>query len=133
MDARTIALGAGTAMTTFLLAGAATIELLGAGEAPGIGIIGVFVGFVVGLLAGGAVVAAADRLSGIPAAALVGYATFGIAFVGIAGMRYVNVPGADDVFTFPVHLGLSVGAAVVLAVLAARGASGESAATVSER
>lgn len=130
MNTRTIALGAGTAVTTFLLAGAVTIELLGAGEAPAIGIIGVFVGLVTGLLAGGIVGVYADRLSGIAGSILVGYATFGIAFVAIAGMSYVNVPGADDVFSFPVHIGVSVVAAVIVASLAARGGFGERPATV---
>lgn len=125
MNARTVALGAGTAVTTFLLAGAATVELLGAGEAPAIGIIGVFIGVVAGLLAGVIVSVYADRLSGIAASILVAYATFGVAFVAIAGMRYVNVPYADTVFTFPVHIGVSVMAAVVIALLAIRGRLGK--------
>jgi hypothetical protein len=118
MNTRTVALGTGTAVTTFLLAGAVTIELLGAGEAPGIGIIGVFVGVVSGLLAGVIVSVYADRLSGIAASVLVAYANLGVAFVAIAGMRYVNLPYADNVFTFPVHIGVSVIAAVVVALLA---------------
>ncbi|WP_132060864.1 permease [Halorussus amylolyticus] len=125
MTARTIALGAGTAITTFLLAGAATIELLGPGEAPAIGIIGVFVGVVVGLLAGGIASVYADRLSGIATSVLVAYATFGVAFVTIAGMSYVNVPYADGVFTFPVHIGVSIVVAVIVALLAIRGKIGE--------
>lgn len=125
MNARPIALGVGSAVTTFLLAGAATIELLGAGEAPAIGIIGVFVGILAGLLAGGIVSASADRLSGTGASALVAYATLGVAFVVIAGTRYVNVPYADDVFTFPVHVSLSVALAVAVAMLASRGSQPE--------
>jgi hypothetical protein len=116
MNARTVALALGTAVTTFLLVGAVTIELLGAGEAPGIGILGVFVGLAAGLVAGGLVGVAGDRIAGPPAAALVGYATFGVTFLAIAGMSYVNVPGVDDVFTFPVHLGVSAAVAVVAAL-----------------
>lgn len=116
-----IGLGVGTAVTTFLIAGAATIELLGAGEAPGIGIVGVFVGLVVGLLAGVGVGVYAPRVSGRAVRALVAYATFGIAFVVIAGARYVNVPGADGVFVFPVHVGVSVVIAVSVALLTDRG------------
>ena len=130
MNARTIALGVGVAVTTVLVAGAATIELLGAGEAPGIGILGVVVGFIAGILAGGIASVYADRLSGIAASTLVAYATFGVAFVAIAGMRYVNVPGADEVFSFPVHIVLSVVAAVVAGLLAARGRPGGRLATV---
>ncbi|GAB3410888.1 hypothetical protein GCM10027435_01930 [Haloparvum alkalitolerans] len=120
MSARAIVLGLGTAITTFLLAGAATIELLGAGEAPGIGIIGVFVGFVAGLLAGGITGVYADRLPGIAASALHAYAAFGIAFLAIAGLRYVNVPSADAVFTFPVHVGASLVIAIGIGLVVAR-------------
>lgn len=120
MNARTIVLGGGTAVTTVLFVGAATIELLGGGEAPGIGILGVFVGLLAGLLAGGVVVVAGDRLGGLAASALVAYATFGVAVVAIAGLRYVNVPYADAVFSVPVHLGVSVLAAVVVALVAHR-------------
>ncbi len=111
------------------MAGAATIELLGAGEAPAIGIIGVFVGIITGLQAGGIVSVYADRLSGIAASALVAYAMFGVAVVAIAGTRYVKVPYADDVFTFPVHIGVSVVVAVVVALLTTRGGLGERTAT----
>jgi hypothetical protein len=121
MNARTIAMGIGAAITTFLLAGATKIELLGAGEAPGIGIIGVLVGVIAGLLAGGLVSLFVDRLSGIARSVPVAYATFGAAYVVIAGMSYVNVPGADDVFTFPVHVGVSLIAAVVVALVASQG------------
>lgn len=116
MNTRTLAIGVGAAFTTFLLVGAGTIELLGAGEAPGIGILGVFAGIVAGLLAGIVVTVTADRLTGLRHSLLVGYAAFGAAFIAVFAMRYVNVPGADDVFTFPVHVGVSLLAAVVLAV-----------------
>lgn len=125
MNVRTIALGLGAALTTFFLVGAATIQLMGPGEAPAIGIIGVFVGFVAGVLAGAVVSIYADRLAGLLSAVLVGYATFGIVFIAIAGLRYVNVPGADDLFTFPVHLGVSVVVASVVAVLDSQGIFGE--------
>ncbi|MFW5911400.1 MAG: permease [Halolamina sp.] len=118
MNARSVALGLGTAVTTFLLVGAGTIELLGGGEAPGIGILGVFAGLVAGVLAGGLVGVGGDRLSRVPAAAMVGYAAFGVTFLVIAGMSYVNVPGADETFTFTVHLVVSGVVAVVAALVA---------------
>lgn len=111
-------------MTTFLVAGAATIELLGPGAAPAIGIVGVLVGVLAGLVAGAVVGAFADRLSVLAALGLVAYAAFGVAFVAIAALRYVNVPYADDVFTFGVHVAVSVLAAVVVALLASRGRLG---------
>ncbi|MDG5776624.1 permease [Haloarculaceae archaeon H-GB2-1] len=117
MSVRTVALGVGTAVTTFLCVGAATILLLGAGEAPGIGIVAVAVGTVVGLFAGVVVARYSGTLTGVREAVLVAYATLGIVYLGIAAMSYVNVPGVDSVFTFPVRLGVSVGAAVLAALL----------------
>jgi hypothetical protein len=110
MNLRTFSLGAASAVTTFLVVGAVTIAVLSGpfGESPGVGILGVLAGFVVGLGAGVVVAAFAGRLSGAATAALVTYATFGVAFLAIAALQYVNVPGADAVFTFPVHLAVSV-------------------------
>lgn len=110
-------------MTTFLLAGAVTIGILSTwyGESPGVGILGVGVGVVVALVVGAVVTFTGDRLSGPRAAALVAYGTFGVAFLAIAGLSYVNVPGADEVFTLPVHLGVSLVVAIVAAALASRG------------
>lgn len=120
MNARTVALALASAVTTFLLVGAATIALSATqfGDSPGVGILGVFAGVLGGLLALVLVAAFGGRLSGAPVAALVGYGTFGVAFLGIAGLSYVNVPGADAVFTFPVHLGTSAVLAVVAAAAA---------------
>jgi hypothetical protein len=105
------------------------MKLLGAGEAPAIGIIGVFVGIVTGLLAGGIVSVYADRLSGKTASALVAYATFGVAALAIAGTRYVNVPYADEVFTLPVHIGVAVVVAVIVALLTIQRGVGKHTAT----
>jgi len=118
MNLGNFSLGAASAVTTFLLAGALSISVLGGlyGDSPGVGILGVLAGLVAGVGAGVAVVLSANRLAGVPAAALVAYATFGVAFLAIAGLSYVNVPGADAVFTFPVHLGTSAVVAVVVAV-----------------
>lgn len=123
MNAGTLLLGLGIAVTTFLLAGAASIELAPAawGDSPGVGIVAVFVGFVVGLLAGGVVAVRADRVSRVTLSALVGYAALGVAFLAIAAMSYVNVPGVDEVFTFPVQLGVSLLVAIVVAILVGRG------------
>ena len=99
------------------------IELLSGqyGESPGSGIVGVLVGLVVGLLAGVTIVFTADRLSGVSATVLVAYATFGVVFLAVAGLRYVNVPGADEAFTFPAQVVVSLLLAVVVAVLVGRG------------
>jgi hypothetical protein len=122
MNARSLALGLGTAVTTFLLVAAAAIEFAPAawGDSPGVGIVGVLVGLVLGLAAGAAVTFGVPIISRAVRAAVVGYAALGVTYLGIAAMRYVNVPGADDVFTFPVHLGVSLLVAVVAAVLVIR-------------
>ena len=130
MNFRTIVLGIGTVVATFLLAGAATIELLGAGAAPGVVFLGVSVGLIAGLFADGIVSVYADPLSGIAASIRLGYAAFGVVIVAIEGLKYVNVPGADDVFSFPVLIGVNFRAAVVVASLASRGGLAKQSATV---
>ena len=72
------------------------------------------------LLVGAVVTFTGDRFSGLRAAALVTYGAFGVAFLAIVGLSYVNVPGADEAFTFPVHLAVSVVSAIVTAVPAGR-------------
>ncbi|WP_423746809.1 permease (plasmid) [Haladaptatus sp. SPP-AMP-3] len=123
MNARAILFGIASAVTTVLLAGAATIELLSAlyGENPGVGMLGLVVGLAVGASVGAGVAVTAGRFSGISLSALVAYATFGVAFLAIAGLRYVNAPGADALFTFPVHLAVSLLLALAFAVLTTRG------------
>jgi len=123
MNSRDVLLGLASAVTTFILAGAVTIEILSTwyGESPGVGILGVGIGVVVALLVGAVVSLTGERLSGLRAAALVAYGAFGIAFLVIAGLSYVNVPGADEMFTFSVHLAVSLLVAIVAAVLAGRG------------
>lgn len=59
-----------------------------------------------------------SRRFGVWLTALIVYASFGVVFVGIAGLSYVNVPGADSVFTFPVHVGTSLLLALAAAALA---------------
>lgn len=122
MNGRAVLLGLASGATTVLLVGALVIGGLSGqfGESPGVGIIGVFVGFLAGLLAVVAVTVAAERVSGAATVGLVAYATFGVAFLLVAGLRYVNVPGADETFTFPVHLASSLAAAIVAAALTRR-------------
>lgn len=121
MNGRALPLALASAVTTFLLAGAVTLLVLGDlyGESPGVGILGVAVGAVAAIAAAVAVGLAADRLLGRSAAALVAYGTFGVAFLVVAGARYVNVPGADAV-TFPVHVAVSLVVALLAAALAGR-------------
>jgi hypothetical protein len=62
-------------VTTFLLAGAVTIKILATryGDSPGIDILGVTVGVIIGLSAGVVVTFIGDRLSDPSAAAPVAY------------------------------------------------------------
>lgn len=126
MDARTLTLGIGAAVTTFLLTAAAAIELAPSawGDSPGVGIVAVFLGLVVGLLVGAVVAVGAvgaASLSRTGRAALVADATRGVTFFAIAAMSYVNAPGVDDLFTFQIRLGASLLVALVAGVLAVRG------------
>lgn len=122
MNLRSLTLGLGTAVTTFLLAAAAAIEFAPAawGDSPGVGIVGVFVGLILGLTVGVVVAFRTGRFSRLQTAAVVGYAALGLTFLAIAAMSYVNVPGVDEMFTFPVQLGVSVLVAVVAGLLTAR-------------
>ncbi len=103
MNSRDVLPKLASAVTTFLLVGAATIEILSTwyGESLGIGILAGGVGVITPLFVGAVVTFTAGRLSGLRAAALVAVGAFGVAFLAIAGLSYVNVPGADEVFTFP--------------------------------
>ena len=118
MDLRTPLLGVACGVTTFLLVGAGTIEALATQYGgPGVGILGVFAGALGGLGVAVLVGVTADRLRGWAATAVVGYGAFGAGFLGVAALRYVNVPGADDLFAFPVHLATSLVVAVAAAAL----------------
>lgn len=84
----------GSALTSFLLAGAATIELLmatiGGDIAPGI--IGVFTGSIAGLAVGAAVASQWPALGGGRRAAVLGYSVFGLAMLFLALLSYVHTP-----------------------------------------
>lgn len=123
MNARTPALSVACGITTLLLVGASSIAFLSSqyGDGPGIGILGVVSGLVAGLLAAVVVGVTADRTEGWLATALVAYGTFGATFLGIGGLQYLNVPGADGLFPFRIHLLTSVLLAVVAAGVEHRG------------
>lgn len=122
MSKRSVLLAVASAVTTVLAVGAVVIELLSGlyGESPGVGMLGVFGGLVAGLLVGAAVVLVAGRLTGVAETALVAYGAFGVAFLAVAALRYVNAPGADAVFTFPVQLAVSLLFALIAAALESR-------------
>jgi hypothetical protein len=114
-----VVLGIACGITSVLLCGAVTITLLSGkyGESPGVGILGVFSGLFVGLIAAVVVGVIADRLQEWAMTVLVWYGAFGLTFLAIAAAQYVNVPGADDLFTFQIHLLVSALAATVVAGL----------------
>jgi hypothetical protein len=58
-----------------------------------------------------------SRLTTIPTVALVAYATFGVTFLGLVALRYVNVPSADEMLTFPIRVGFSLIFTIVTAVM----------------
>lgn len=122
MNLRAPLLGVACGVTTLLVVGALTITALSGpfGDSPGVGILGLFAGLFAGLTAAVVVGVGADRLAGWRLSALVAYGAFGTAFLLVAGLQYVNVPGADDLFTFPVHLATSALLAAAVTLLDAR-------------
>lgn len=108
----------GSAATTFLVVGAVVIEVAtaatGADVAPGI------VGVAVGVLAAiAALVLVAWRWDGLGDTArnvLLGYAAFGLAFLCLSALSYVNVPGARAYLSVPLSAGISAVVAVVVAI-----------------
>lgn len=124
MLGRSLLLALASGVTTLLVAGAVAIEVAGASGlgGPGVGILGVLAGLVAALLAAVVVglLAVSERLSRTALAALVAYGTFGVAFLGVAALRYVNVPGADETLSMPIQIGLSLGCALAAGIVAAR-------------
>lgn len=120
MNLQKLAAVAGAAVTTFLLVGAATIELVfaGTGADVGPGIVGVFAGVAAGLVAAWLV---AWRWGTVPEwgrSALLGYATFGLVMLFLAFLSYVNTPGVDELLS--IELNLVIAAVVALAVAVGR-------------
>ncbi|NIS37094.1 MAG: permease [Actinobacteria bacterium] len=112
---------AGAAVTTFLLVGAATLEAVFAATRAdvGPGIVGVLVGVAAGLVAATLVASRWRRVGPRGRSLLLGYAAFGLTVVFLAGLSYVNVPGADDLLSVPVDV--AIAAAVAVLVAAGRG------------
>lgn len=119
MDLQKLVTVAGAAVTTFLVAGAATIEAVTAavGGDIGPGIIGVFVGVVAGLLAAWAVAWRWSRLDRPGRSLLLGYGAFGLTLLFLAFLSYVNTPGVDEYLGFQANLVI----AAIVAVAAATG------------
>ncbi|MFC7096481.1 permease [Halobaculum marinum] len=133
MIGRALPLALASAVTTLLVAGAVAIETASAAGlgGPGVGIIGVLVGLVAALVAAVVVGLAvtSGRLSRNATVALVAYGTLGVVFLAVAALKYVNVPGADETFTMPVQVVVSVACAVAAAALVARSGRPDAAAT----
>ena len=118
MDAQRIAALAGSAVTTFLLVTAAVIEVVfgTTGADVGPGIVGVTVGALAALAAVVAVAVGWSRLDPSARWAVTGYGAFGLTIVFLAGLSYVNVPGADAYLGLSVNLVIAAAVAVVVAV-----------------
>lgn len=116
MDLRKFVAVSGGAITTFLVVAAILIEAVTAatGADVGPGIIGVTAGALAAL---GAVLAVSygwSRLTDRVRWAVAGYGSFGLAMLVLAGLSYVNVPGADEYLSLSRNLVVS--AVVALAV-----------------
>lgn len=114
MDSRPLAVAIGAGVTTFLAVGAATIELVGVDIVAGI--VGVLVGALAAVVAAVLVALRGRQLGAAGQSLLVGYAAFGVTYLVLAALAYVNAPGARSVLT--VRRQIAVGAVVAVVVAA---------------
>lgn len=122
VNPRKLAAFLGAPVTTFLLAAAITIEALTAatGADVGPGIVGVLVGALAAIAAFLLVAWRWDRLSDAARHLLAGYAAFGLAFLFLSALSYVNVPGARQYLDVPLNLGVAAVVAVAVALVGRR-------------
>lgn len=107
----------GSAATTFLVVGAAVIEAVSAatGADVGPGIVGVGVGVLAAIAVLALVAGRWNRLGETARQLLLGYAAFGLAFLFLSALSYVNVPGARAYLSVPLNAGISAVVAVAVA------------------
>ena len=119
MDGRMLLAAIGSGVTTLLLVGAIVIEAVAGatGADVGPGIVGVAVGVLAALVALVLVVARWSRLSATARHLVLGYAAFGLAFLGLSALSYVNVPGARQVLSVPLNAGIALVVAVLVAAV----------------
>ena len=117
MDGRQLLAAVGSALTTLLLVGAVVIEVVAGatGADVGPGIVGVAVGVLAALVALVLVVARWGRLGPSARPLVLGYAAFGLAFLVLSALSYVNVPGARQYLSVPLHAGIALVIALVVA------------------
>lgn len=118
MNLQRLATVAGAGVTTILVVGAATIEIVTAvvGGDIGPGIVGVGVGLLAGLAAVAAVQWRWGRLEHRSRSVFFGYAAFGLTVLFLAFLSYVNVPGVDEYLDFALNLYIAAAVAVAAAV-----------------
>ena len=109
---------AGAAVTSFLLVGAATIEVVYAATQAdvGPGIIGVFAGVVAGLIAATLVTWRWGAVAEWVRSTLLGYAAFGLTILFLAFLSYVNTPGVDTYLDLRTNVVIGAAVAVVVAI-----------------
>lgn len=112
----------GSAVTTFLLVGAVVIEVVAAatGADVGPGIAGVGVGALAAVVAAVLVGIGWNRAGRAGQWTLLGYAAFGLTFLFLSGLSYVNVPGARQYLDVPLNVGIAAVVALVVAVATRR-------------
>jgi len=118
MTPRHLLAALGAAATTFLLVGAVVIEVVSAatGADVGPGIVGVGVGALAAIAALALVSWRWNRLSEAAQHLVLGYAAFGLAFLLLSALSYVNVPGARTYLSVPLNAGIAAVVAVVVAL-----------------
>jgi hypothetical protein len=112
MNLRRLATAVGSGTSTFLIVGAAVIELVGVDIAAGI--VGVFSGFIAALVATASVFGWWGRIGSSLRRVLDAYAAFGLAFVFVWFLRYGHVANLDDVVDVPGQLAIAVVVAIAV-------------------
>lgn len=122
MTTRTIVAAAGSAATTFLLVGAAVIEAVTAatGADIGPGIVGVGLGALAAIVAFVLVSIRWSRLGTVEQWILLGYAAFGLSFLFLSALGYVNVPGARTTLSVPLNAAIAAVVAIAVAIAGPR-------------
>ena len=122
MTARSLVAAIGGAASTFLIVGAVVIEAVTAatGADIGPGIIGVGVGAIAAIAALVVVSIRWGHLGVTGQWLLLGYAAFGLSFLFLSALSYVNVPGARATLSVPLNAGIAAVVAVTIGIAGPR-------------
>lgn len=122
MTIRSLVAAIGGAASTFLIVGAVVIEAVTAatGADIGPGIIGVGVGAIAAIAVLVVISIRWSQLGVTGQWLLLGYAAFGLSFLFLSALSYVNVPGARATLSVPLNAGIAAVVAVTIGIAGPR-------------